>query len=115
MPEPLVAAWAPFARRRALRLHARERFDCVITTSPPESVHLVGRALRRGAASPGSPTLRDAWTFEPLRPRVPDRRCSAASTSGSSAAGSAAADAVVCVSSPAADDLRDGAGSPTRW
>ena len=70
VPEPLVVAWAPFARRRALRLNRRERFDCVITSSPPESVHAVGRALsRRGVAWVAE--LRDAWTFEPIRPRFP--------------------------------------------
>jgi glycosyltransferase involved in cell wall biosynthesis len=104
VPEPLVAAWAPFARRRALRL-ARERdFDAVITTSPPESVHLIGRALaNRGL--PWVADVRDAWTFEPLRPAFPtalqrrldrwlERRWLGA------------ADAVVTVSEPAAEDLR---------
>ena len=70
VPEPLLAAWVPFARRRALRLNRRERFDCVITTSPPESIHLIGRALRhRGVAWVAD--VRDGWTFEPLRPRFP--------------------------------------------
>jgi glycosyltransferase involved in cell wall biosynthesis len=104
VPEPLVAAWAPFARREALRLHARERFDCVITSSPPESVHLVGRALQRRGV-PWVADVRDGWTFEPIRPEFPtavqrrldgwlERRWLGA------------ADAVVCVSRPAADDLR---------
>src|SRR5439155_6561174 len=70
VPEPLAAAWAPFARSRALRLNRRERFDCVITSSPPESAHAVGRALaRRGV--PWVADLRDAWTFEPIRPSFP--------------------------------------------
>ena len=70
VPEPLVAAWAPFARSRALRLNRRERFDCVITSSPPESVHAVGQALaRRGVAWVAD--LRDAWGFEPIRPPFP--------------------------------------------
>jgi len=104
VPEPLVAAWTPFARARALRLHRRERFDGVITTSPPESAHAVGLALRRRGV-PWVADIRDAWTFEPLRPRFPtaaqrrldellERRWLGT------------ADAVVCVSGPAADDLR---------
>ena len=42
----------------------RERdFDCVITTSPPESAHGVGMALaRRGV--PWVADVRDAWNFE---------------------------------------------------
>jgi glycosyltransferase involved in cell wall biosynthesis len=104
VPEPLVAAWAPFARSRALRLNRRERLDCVITSSPPESAHLIGRALaRRGV--PWVADLRDAWTFEPLRPPFPtavqrrlDERLERRWLG--------AADAVVCVSRPVADDLR---------
>ncbi len=104
VPEPLAAAWAPFARREALRLNRREDFDCVITSSPPESVHAVGRALaRRGVAWVAE--LRDAWTFEPIRPRFPtaaqrnlDERLERRWLGE--------ADEVVCVSQPAADDLR---------
>jgi len=108
VPEPLVAAWAPFARSRALRLNRRERFDCVITSSPPESVHAVGRALaRRGVAWVAD--LRDAWTFEPIRPPFPtalqrrlDQRLERRWLRS--------ADAVVCVSRPVADDLRERLG-----
>ncbi len=104
VPEPLVLAWAPFARRRALALHRRHGFDCVITTSPPESAHMVGRALaRRGVAWVAD--VRDAWTFESLRPRFPTAAQRRADERlerrwlGS-------ADAVACVSEPAAADLR---------
>ena len=105
VPEPLAVAWAPFARHRARALHGEGPFDCVITTSPPESAHSVGRALqRRGAAWVAD--VRDAWSFEPLRPPFPtalqrrlDERYERATL--------AAADVVVCVSAPAADDLRE--------
>jgi glycosyltransferase involved in cell wall biosynthesis len=104
VPDPLAAAWLPFARSRALALQRRERFDCVITTSPPESVHGVGKALaRRGV--PWVADVRDGWTFEPLRPPFPtaaqrrlDQRFERRWLG--------AADAVVCVSRPAAEDLR---------
>ena len=112
VPEPLIAAWAPFARSRALRLNRRERFDCVITSSPPESVHAVGRALaRRGV--PWVVDLRDAWTFEPIRPPFPtalqrrfDERLERRWLRS--------ADAVVCVSRPAAEDLRERLGIEPR-
>ena len=105
VPEPLVAAWMPFARTAALRIAASERFDCVVTTSPPESAHLVGRALQERRGLRWVAELRDAWGFESLRPQFPlgaqrrldrwlERRALAA------------ADAVVCVSQAAADDLR---------
>ena len=70
VPEPLALAWAPFALAAALRTHARRPFDCVLTTSPPESAHGVGRALaRRGV--PWVADVRDGWTFEPLRSPFP--------------------------------------------
>ena len=104
VPEPLVAAWAPFAHRRALKLVRERSFDAVITTSPPESAHLIGHALaRRGL--PWVADVRDAWTFEPLRPAFPtglqrrlDERLERRWLG--------AADTVICVSEPAAEDLR---------
>jgi hypothetical protein len=104
VPEPLALAWAPFARRRARALQLRRGFDCVITSSPPESAHSAGRVLqRRGVAWVAD--LRDAWTFEPLRPPFPtsvqrrlDERMERRTLAG--------ADVVVCVSELAAADLR---------
>ncbi len=104
VPEALVAAWLPFARSRALALARLRSFDCVITSSPPESAHAIGMALHRRGI-PWLADVRDGWTFEPLRPRYPlavqrrldewlERRWLGA------------ADAVVCVAAPAADDLR---------
>lgn len=105
VPEPLRVAWAPFARRAALAAHRREPFDVVLSTSPPESAHLIGRALRRRGV-PWVADIRDAWTFEPLRPRFPltlqrraDERMERRVLGG--------ADEVICVSEPAAADLRE--------
>lgn len=104
VPEPLALAWAPFGLRRAAALNRRRPFDCALTTSPPESAHWIGRALgRRGVAWLAD--VRDAWTFEPLRPTFPtelqrrfDHRLEERWLG--------AADVVVCVSEPAAEDLR---------
>jgi glycosyltransferase involved in cell wall biosynthesis len=112
VPEPLVAAWAPFARSAALRRHREDPFDAVITTSPPESVHLIGEALaKRGV--PWVAELRDAWGFESLRPRFPtgaqrrlDERLERRWLRD--------ADAVVVVSEPAAEDLRKRLGIDAR-
>lgn len=118
VPEPLVLAWAPFAIRAAKRIAADQRFDCVITTSPPESAHMVGRALqRRGVAWVAD--IRDAWNFEPLRPEFPtglqrrlDERLERRWLES--------ADAVTVVSRPAGDDLRNRLGiepvlAPNAW
>jgi glycosyltransferase involved in cell wall biosynthesis len=104
VPEPLALAWAPFARARARRLQRSRSFDAVITTSPPESAHAIGMSLHRRGL-PWVADVRDAWTFEPLRPRFPtgaqrrvDERLERRWLGS--------ADAVVCVSEPAAEDLR---------
>jgi glycosyltransferase involved in cell wall biosynthesis len=105
VPDPLALAWMPFARRAALTAHRRRAFDRVLTTSPPESGHSIGAALgRRGV--PWVADIRDAWTFEPHRPPFPtriqtrfDERLERRLLG--------AADRVVCVSEPAAADLRE--------
>ncbi len=105
VPEPLAVAWTPFARRAAFAAHREHPFDCVLTTSPPESAHTIGHAFRRRGV-PWVADIRDAWTFEPLRPAFPigiqrhlDERLERHRLG--------AADRVVCVSEPAAADLRD--------
>lgn len=104
VPEPLALAWTPFARRRARRLQRQRPFDAVVTTSPPESAHAIGRALQRRGV-PWVADVRDAWTFEPLRPAFAlgalhrlDERMERRLLG--------AADVVTCVSGPAAADLR---------
>ena len=118
VPEPLVAAWAPFAIRAAKRLAAERGFDCVITTSPPESAHKVGRALHRRGL-PWVADIRDAWNFEPLRPPFPtglQRRLD----ERQERRWLADADVITVVSRPAADDLRERLGldsmlAPNAW
>lgn len=118
VPEPLVLAWAPFAIHAAKRLAAEHEFECVITTSPPESAHLVGRALhRRGVAWVAD--IRDAWNFEPLRPEFPTR-LQRRIDERLEQRWLGEADAVTVVSRPAATDLRDRLGiesvlAPNAW
>jgi glycosyltransferase involved in cell wall biosynthesis len=69
VPDAQLVAWTGFARRRALGMLRRERPDCVITTSPPESVHLIGAALRRRGV-PWVADLRDSWVFESMKDRI---------------------------------------------
>jgi glycosyltransferase involved in cell wall biosynthesis len=65
VPDAHLLAWTPFGLARALRLTRTEAYDCVLTTSPPESVHLIGMALRRLRAIPWVADLRDGWALEP--------------------------------------------------
>ncbi|MDX6642953.1 MAG: hypothetical protein QOD76_915, partial [Solirubrobacteraceae bacterium] len=72
VPDLAIVGWLPFALPRALSLARRERFDCVITTSPPHSAHLIGLALRRRGV-PWVADFRDGWTFESDRQEWPLR------------------------------------------
>jgi hypothetical protein len=104
IPDRVVVSWVPFALGAALRLHAQRHFDAVVTTSPPQSAHFVGRAL--SAAGCGwVADLRDGWTFESVRPPFAtafQRRVDACLERRTLRA----ADVVTCVSKPVADDLR---------
>lgn len=68
VPDLGLITWVPFALRYARRLAGT--VDCVVTSSPPQSAHLVGLALRRRGV-PWIAELRDGWTFEPPRPAWP--------------------------------------------
>jgi glycosyltransferase involved in cell wall biosynthesis len=70
VPDLGVITWLPFALRRTRGLARDASFDCVLTSSPPQSAHLVGLALRRRGI-PWIAELRDGWTFEPPRPSWP--------------------------------------------
>lgn len=68
VPDITAVSWGPGALREAIGIVKRDRPDAVFTTSPPESVHLVGLALRR-LRVPWIADLRDGWTFEAPAPR----------------------------------------------
>src|SRR5262249_18269243 len=69
VPDATVVSWGPAAAKAATSLRRHDPPDVVFTSSPPESVHMVGLLLSaRGV--PWVADLRDGWTFEPptLRP-----------------------------------------------
>lgn len=103
-PDLSLATWIPFALPRALLLARGQTFDCVITTGPPQSTHLIGRALRaRGVAWIAD--LRDGWTFDP-----PQEAWANAALARADALMErrllSAADCVVGVTAPIVEDLR---------
>src|SRR4051794_22749385 len=71
VPDAFLASWAPQALRAAWRSLHERRADCVITSSPNESTHLVGLALRRRLGHAWIADLRDGWTFERFLPEFP--------------------------------------------
>ena len=70
VPDPWLATWNPYAWRRVRRELATGGVDCLITSSPAESTHLL--ALSLGFHRPAwIADFRDGWSFEPLRPSFP--------------------------------------------
>ncbi len=54
--------WLPFALAKAHQVVRRERVACVLTTSPPHSVHLAGLWLKRLTGKPWVADFRDGWS-----------------------------------------------------
>jgi glycosyltransferase involved in cell wall biosynthesis len=108
VPDLSLVTWLPFLLPRALRAAAALRPDCVITTGPPQSAHLVGLALRRRGAA-WIADLRDGWTFDPPHPPWPVAALAGAD-SWLERMLLRAADAAVAVTEPIARDLWDRLG-----
>ena len=105
VPDIVGLTWLPFALAPALAL--RDEVDVVLTTSGPESTHLVGLAMRRRGV-PWVADLRDGWRFEPYRdfPFDIEERMDARMERGVLSH----ADRVTAVSEPIAADLRNRLG-----
>ena len=110
VPDLALVAWAPFALARAAGEVRAGKVDCVITTSPPESAHLIGLALKRRFRMPWIADLQDGWTFESTHPDWPlsgqtrlDSALEAAVTRN--------ADLVTTVTDPLSEDLRRRTGA----
>ena len=104
IPDLEIVGWIPFALPRALSLVRREHFDCVITSSPPQSAHLIGLALQQRGI-PWVADLRDGWSFEPGGERFPPGRRRELDRALEEAVLSRA-DGAVGVTPPIAEDLR---------
>ncbi len=61
IPDPR-RGWNGHALSRARQLHAKLPYDAVITTGPPHSTHLIGRALKRQLGLAWWADFRDPWT-----------------------------------------------------
>jgi glycosyltransferase involved in cell wall biosynthesis len=67
IPDLELVGWIPFALPRARALAKHGHFDCVITSSPPQSAHLIGLTLQSAGVA-WVADFRDGWTFESQRP-----------------------------------------------
>lgn len=61
LPDARIGWW-PFAVGRGKQLLETGRFDAVVTSGAPHSVHLIGRSLHRSTGTPWIADLHDPWT-----------------------------------------------------
>ena len=66
--------WKRPALDAARALLARERFDLVYSTSPPETAHLIARAIKQEFGIPWVADLRDLWSGDHYRQRSGAKR-----------------------------------------
>jgi glycosyltransferase involved in cell wall biosynthesis len=66
LPDPEVA-WLPDAVRAGVRIVRERQIDVVLSTSPPNSVHVIAAAIARQAGVPFVADFRDSWLANPHR------------------------------------------------
>lgn len=66
--------WNRYALKKGLQLLKEQRFEAIITTSPPHSTHLIGRALHRKTGVAWLADFRDPWTDISYYPSLPHLR-----------------------------------------
>jgi glycosyltransferase involved in cell wall biosynthesis len=113
VPDAYLLSWNPWARRAINHVLRGGEIDCLITTGPPNSTHLLG--LAPGRRRPiWIAEFRDGWLFEPLRdpfPTAPQR----ALAGWLERRVATRADAVVGVTQPIVEDLRSRLGVSAEW
>jgi glycosyltransferase involved in cell wall biosynthesis len=91
-------------------LARHHHFDCVLTTSPPDSVHVVGAALERRRI-PWIADLRDGWSFEStVKEELWPTRVQHRLSEWMESRLLHGADAVTTITQPLVDDLRERLG-----
>jgi len=61
LPDARIGWW-PFAVGRGMRLLRRHRYDAILTSGAPHSVHCIGHTLHRWSGTPWVADLHDPWT-----------------------------------------------------
>lgn len=104
--------WSIAARRAAFALAEDGRFDAVLTSGPPHSTHLAGRALARRLALPWIADFRDLWPDPNYAHHLPTTAPVAALDRRMRQRVLADATAVVAVSHPMAASLGNETSTP---
>jgi glycosyltransferase involved in cell wall biosynthesis len=64
VPDEFIG-WFPFAVHMGRKIVRDHGIEVVLSTAPPNSVHLIGRAIARHSGLPWVADFRDAWTRNP--------------------------------------------------
>jgi glycosyltransferase involved in cell wall biosynthesis len=107
MPDDQIG-WYNYAVEAGKKIADKERPDLVFSTSPPETAHLVARALKRYRDLPWVADFRDLWAYDHFRRRP---RLKKAAMKVMEARVLKSADAVVTVSAPWAKRLESSCGA----
>ncbi len=94
--------WYFLGRRRALAFARDFRPDLILSSSPPETAHVLGDFLRRRLGVPWVPDFRDPWSQTPWKDITPGGRAAARSLELKVISGAAA---LCAVSEPIAEAL----------
>ena len=100
-------SWNLTAIPAAIRIARAEKIDVVVTTSPPDSVHLVGAAVKKATGAAWVADLRDSLVAHPHR-RAESLavRAKEKVDEGVARLVARSADAITCVSDAIADEAR---------
>jgi len=66
----LYRGWFDFAVRDILNLLKSEKFDLILSSSPPETGHLIASRVKDRTGLPWVADLRDLWSEDQFRPRT---------------------------------------------
>lgn len=103
----LYITWLPGALLLGLKVMRIEQVDIILSSSPPETVHLVAVCLAAVTNKPWVADFRDGWLFEPLKPILRRDNLRRRVEARLEHLVVSAADAVVSVSQPMTDYFHD--------
>jgi glycosyltransferase involved in cell wall biosynthesis len=113
VPDEYLLSWVLGALPTARRLVGEREVDCIVSSGPPNSAHLIPLLLTRSRPA-WIADFRDGWRFEPLRPAWPtalqDRLDAALERRVVSTA-----EAVIGVTRPIADDFATRLGAQSSY
>jgi len=113
-PDSHLVSWVPSALAAVLRLARRRPIDCLITSGPPDSSHLLPLLLGR-LRPPWIADFRDGWRFEPLRDAPWPTRAQVRLDARLERRVARTAEVVVGATLPIAEDFADRLGADAHW